>query len=89
MCVPRRTNLFQRVVLTIHEHVAEGASVEESAMLPSVSTAELREVDVVIHASAGPYPFLIRIEATARKRPADTPWVEQMIPSTTTSPPPG
>lgn len=79
MCVPRRTNLFQRVVLTIHEHVAEGATVEESAMLPSVSTGELREVDVVIHASAGPYPFLIGIEATARKRPADTPWVEQMI----------
>lgn len=48
-------------------------------MLPSASTGELREVDVVIHASGGPYPFLIGIEATARKRPADTPWVEQMI----------
>jgi hypothetical protein len=53
--------------------------VEESEMLPSASTGGRREVDVVIHATDGPYPFLIGLEATARRRPADIIWVEQMI----------
>jgi len=48
-------------------------------MLPSASTGGRREVDVVIHSPASPYPFLIGVEATARKRPADIIWVEQMI----------
>lgn len=77
--MPRRTNLFQQVILVIHEHAADGARVEESAMLPSASTGQMREVDVLIHVSGGPYPVLIGIEATARARPADLTWVEQMI----------
>ena len=31
--VPRRSNLFQNVVGIIHAHMAEGATVEESALL--------------------------------------------------------
>jgi hypothetical protein len=31
--MPRRSNLFQDVVAIIHRHMAEGATVEESAML--------------------------------------------------------
>lgn len=77
--VPARSNSFQRLVLTIHQHLAGDAVVEESAMLPSISIGALREVDVLIRSSVGPYPVLIGVEATARKRPADTTWVEQMI----------
>jgi hypothetical protein len=42
--VPKRTNLFQQVVSVIYEHLADGASIEESAMLPNRLTGKKREV---------------------------------------------
>ncbi|MEV0355036.1 restriction endonuclease [Nocardia sp. NPDC050697] len=78
--MPKRTNLFQQVVTVIHEHLADGVTVEESAMLTNRRTGRKREVDVVLRSKSGGYEFLIGIEATSRRRgPASTPWVEAMI----------
>jgi hypothetical protein len=78
--VPKRTNLFQDVVSIIHEHLAEGAEIERSAMLRNRLTGELREVEVVLRSKAGPgYETVIAIEAAARGRRAAADWVEGMI----------
>jgi hypothetical protein len=77
--VPKRTNLFQEVVEIIHRHMAEGATVESSAMVPSRSTGEQREVDVVIRGTQAGYPVMISVEAVGRSRKADRTWVDQML----------
>jgi hypothetical protein len=79
--VPKRTNLFQDVVSIIHEHLAEGSTIERSAMLRNRLTGELREVDVVLRSKAGPgYQTVIAVEATSLSSgPVDVGWVEEMI----------
>jgi hypothetical protein len=59
--------------------MADGAVVEESAMLRSASTGAFREVDVTLSQDVGPYPLVIAIEAVARSRKADLGWVDQMV----------
>lgn len=76
--MPPRTNTFQRLVLLINASLADGAEVEESAMLPDSVTNELREVDILITAPAGAYSVKIAIEVIGRSRKADTPWIESM-----------
>ncbi|MBB5166270.1 hypothetical protein [Mycobacterium sp. AZCC_0083] len=78
--MPKRTNLFQQVVSVIYEHLAEGASIEESAMLPNRLTGKMREVDVVLRTLAAGHAVVIGIEAASRQPdPISVEWVEQMI----------
>ena len=77
--MPRRSNLFQEVVAIIHAHMAEGAVVEESALLVNRLTGEQREVDVVIRSETAGHPFVIGVEASALGRKASADWVEQMV----------
>ncbi len=77
--MPRRSNLFQDVVGIITSHMAEGATVEESAELENRVTGKKREVDVVITTEAGGHTVIISVEASATKRPATVEWVERMI----------
>lgn len=77
--VPKRTNLFQEVVEIIHRHMAEGATVESPAMMPSRSTGSPREVDVVIRANQAGHEVVVSIEAMARSRRADRKWVDEMV----------
>jgi hypothetical protein len=70
LAMPRRTNVFQEVVAIIHEHMAEGATVEESAMLVNRATGHKREVDVVIRTNAATQEVVIGIEATSAGREA-------------------
>jgi hypothetical protein len=77
--VPTRTNLFQEVVSIIHEHLSEGASRDNSAMLTNRLTGEPREVDVVLRSMTAGYETVIAIEATSPSRRAAVDWVEQMI----------
>jgi hypothetical protein len=77
--VPPRTNLFQEVVEIIHRHMAEGATVEASAMLPSHSTGRLREVDVAIRGKQAGHEVIVCVEAIARSRKADRGWVDGMV----------
>jgi hypothetical protein len=77
--MPKRTNLLQQVVGILHEHAAPGAEVTEPAMLPHQITGEDREVDVVIAIEAAGYKVVVSVEARARGRKADSPWVESML----------
>lgn len=77
--MPKRTNLFQEVVAIVHAHMAQGAVVEESAMLQSRSTGQPREVDVVIRAKQLGHELVIAVEAVARARKADRTWVDGVI----------
>jgi hypothetical protein len=77
--MPRRTNVFQEVVAIIHQHMAEGATVEESAVLKSSPAGVEREVDVVIRSRTAGHDIVVSVEATARARPVDISWVEGMV----------
>jgi hypothetical protein len=77
--VPKATNLFQEVVSTIHEHLADGVSRDDSAKLPNRLTGYLREVDVILRSNTGGHETVIAIEAASRSGPASVNWVEQMI----------
>ena len=74
-----RSNLFQEVVAIIHEHMAGDATVEQSAMLANRLTGEQREVDVVIRSTAAGYETLVKVEARASGRKADSTWVETQL----------
>jgi hypothetical protein len=77
--MPQQTNLFQEVVEIIHRHMAEDATVEASAMLPSRSTGALREVDVAIRAKQAGHEVIVSVEAISRSRKAARPWVDEMV----------
>jgi hypothetical protein len=77
--MPRRSNLFQDVVAIIHAHMAEGATVEESALLVNRATGEEREVDVIIRDRSAGHEITVAVEAAARSRRAGAPWVEEQV----------
>lgn len=77
--MPKRTNLFQRVVKILHENIAGDATVEESAMLRDSASESDREVDVVITTVITGQEIRIGVEATATSTPADVTWIDQMI----------
>lgn len=76
--MPARSTPFQKLVHHIQAQLAEGHSVQESAMLRHRLTGEEREVDVVIRSAVGEHPIVVSIECIDRKRRADSTWVEQM-----------
>jgi hypothetical protein len=77
--MPRRTNLFQRVVRVLHETIGEDATIEESKMLVDSDTGQDREVDVVITRKIAGHKILVGVEARASKRKADVGWVEGLL----------
>jgi hypothetical protein len=78
--MPKRTNLFQQVVVIVHRHLAaEGAEVEESEELLDYETGEQREVDAAIRQTIAGYPIIVHVEATARGERADVQWVEKEL----------
>lgn len=77
--MPARTNLFQQVVLILHEHLAGDATVEESARLKHRVTGKEREVDVVVRSTVAAQEVILSVEATAKGRKADVTWVEGML----------
>lgn len=77
--MPKRTNTFQQVVAVIHDHMADGATVEESAMVTPIRGGPPREVDVLVTSTVAGHEIRVAVEACRRTRRADTPWVESMI----------
>ena len=76
--MPKRSNQFQRLIVSIHHALAEErAVVEESRELLDRVTGTLREVDIVIESAVGDYPVFISVECCDRSRPATVEWVEQ------------
>ena len=73
--MPKRSNAFQQVVHLLNKQLNEGAQVTESKLLKDSSTGKLREVDIVIEASAGVYPVVVSIECAHYTRPVTVEWV--------------
>jgi hypothetical protein len=76
--MPKRHNLFQDLILSIHQQLAPPYSVTESDMLRDARTGQLREVDIVIRSVVSGYNLIISIECTNKSRPATVEWVEQI-----------
>lgn len=76
--MPKRSNLFQRLVALLHENIDKNWTVIESEMLTNTLTGEAREVDIVCRSTLGKTEVIISIECTNTKRPASTTWIESM-----------
>lgn len=59
--------------------MAEGATVDESAILQDRLTGESREVDVVIRGVIAGHTVTVSVEVSSRTRRATVEWVEQMV----------
>jgi hypothetical protein len=77
--MPPRANLFQDVVAIVQRSMGGTASVEESAMLRSRATGDLREVDVVVRSTIAGHDVSIGVEASRTGRRRSVEWVEQLI----------
>jgi hypothetical protein len=76
--MPKRSNIFQRLVKLLHEKLDENWVVSESEMLTHRLTNEEREVDIVLKYKLGNHDVIVSIECTDTKRPASSTWVETM-----------
>ena len=76
--MPKRTNIFQRLVKLLHDRLDENWEVNESEMLRNRLTGEDREVDIVLKYKLGPHDIIVSIECTDTGRPASSTWVEAM-----------
>jgi hypothetical protein len=76
--MPKRTNTFQTVVYMLQKHIAEDATVTESAELIDRTTGEKREVDICIEATVAGHKLCVSLECSAPGRPATVEWVERM-----------
>lgn len=76
--MPKRTDIFQRLVLEIHRDLGPGWTTAESVELTDRVTGEPREVDIVARATVGGHQIIMSIEVRDRGRPADVAWVEGM-----------
>lgn len=77
--MPRRTNVFQELVLLIERQLDSiGATVSESALVPDTLDGNLREVDILIKLPYGARELVIGIECRDHRRKADIQWIEQV-----------
>jgi hypothetical protein len=76
--MPKRTNIFQRLVKLLHDRLDENWEVTESEMLCNRVTGEDREVDIVLRYKLGMHKIIVSIECTDTKRPVSSTWVEAM-----------
>lgn len=76
--MPKRSNIFQRLVKLLHERLDSNWVVMESEMLVHRLTNEEREVDIVLRYNLGSHSLLFSVECTDTKRPASSTWVEAM-----------
>lgn len=76
--MPKRSNIFQRLVLLLHERLDKRWKVTESEMLTNSLTGEEREVDIVCISKLGEHEIIVSIECTDTKRPVSSPWIEAM-----------
>ena len=76
--MPKRTNIFQRLVKMLHDRLDENWEVNESEMLCNRLTGEYREVDIVLKYKLGTHKIIVSIECADTKRPASSTWVEAM-----------
>lgn len=66
------------MVAIVEEHMAHGATVEESAMVTPIRDGDPCEVDALMTSRAGRHEVQVGIEAGRWSRKADVGWVEKM-----------
>lgn len=74
--MPKRTNLFQKVMHLAQVHLAADAVVTESKLLTDLVTTTKREVDICIETTIADHGVVVCIECRDHKRPADVSWVD-------------
>ena len=78
--MPKRSNSFQRVMTALYDALApQGATVEESAMVPEQISGTDREVDVLITVPALGTQLRVAIECRDHIRPQSVEWVDALI----------
>jgi hypothetical protein len=77
--MPKRTNALQKAIKIVEKYKGVFLDLEESAILVDRDTDGKREVDIVLRGKINNFPIIVSIEVTAKKRPVDTKWVEEMI----------
>src|SRR5688572_9245818 len=76
--MPKRSNLFQKLIFVIHEQLGGEATVTESNLLIDRVTGLKREVDITIEAHAKGVALTIGIEVVDLSRRADIEWINKM-----------
>jgi len=76
--VPQRTNLFQELILIIHEHTSENATVTESAMPICRITGNAREVDIYIQQQVAGHEVVVSVECRDYNKPQSVEFVDAM-----------
>ena len=77
--MPKRTNALQKAIKLVEEHKGNFLNLRESAMLRDRYAGIDREVDILLEGEINTHSITVAIEVRDRKRPAGTPWVEEMI----------
>jgi len=76
--MPKRTNVFQKIVFLVKKHAATGATVTESKLLRDRITGAAREVDICVESVIVGHEVVVSLECRDRGRKADVQWVEEM-----------
>ena len=78
--MPKRTNDFQSLVALIERSLApQGAVVTESALVGTGAKGDLREIDVLIESTVGPYKMKIAVESKDEGRKMDIVKFESIV----------
>ncbi|MEM7170089.1 MAG: hypothetical protein AAF530_07950 [Pseudomonadota bacterium] len=78
--MPKRSNEFQRLIKLIVGQLDKSATVRESVEMPDPAGGDApREIDILVEGQIIETRIHIAIETTAKSRPVDIGWVDQMI----------
>lgn len=75
--MPKRSNVFQNLILVLTQMFGDNAKVTESKELIDLVSGEKREVDVVVETSVAGHDTIISIECRDHQRKQTVEWVEQ------------
>jgi hypothetical protein len=76
--MPQRSNLYQKLVLLVHESLIPDWEVTESEMLTDLVTGMAREVDIVAKRNIMGHQLVLSVECRDQSRPASVTWVETL-----------
>src|SRR5262245_22398074 len=78
--MPKRSNLFQRIVRALYEALKPvGGTVTESAQLLETTTSKPREIDVLAEAVLYGVAVRIAVEVRDRNRKDEVQWIDSLI----------
>ena len=69
---------FEDLIAWIHMCLAEKARIVPNAKIPDKDSGELRQVDIAIYVTDGPYQMFIIVEVRDRKRPVGSGYIEEI-----------